>query len=242
MEKKLALAVFFVDGNRAEIELNRYEDSRLAMSGIYDGSAGQCLSSIADDAGDESDDLNAVVTIWEENHLKPTPDSIFDRAREALERLNGQRLGSIPDVDDAPEIDGETVYSLDVIKRAEIYREAVRFMGVPEDKLDSMDMKANFPEELSNIDADSLAIVEEFVKVRDFNEQGEGYGGDWRYGETLIADSYFEEYAREFAEDIGATKDSDSWPGNCIDWKQAARELQMDYSAIEYDGTTYWIR
>lgn len=242
MSKKLALAVFFVDGNRAEIELNRYDDSRLAMSGIYDGGAGQVLDSIALDAGDDCEDLNTVVTIWEENHLKPTPDSIFERAKAALESLNGQRLGSIPDVDDAPDIDGDTVDSRDVMKRAEIYREAVRFMGVPEDKLDSMDMKANFPEELANIDADSLAIVEEFVKVRDFNEQGEGYGGDWRYGETLIADSYFEEYARQFAEDIGATNEEGSWPNNCIDWKQAARELQMDYSAIEYDGTTYWVR
>ncbi|HTF40867.1 MAG TPA: hypothetical protein VK754_09775 [Propionibacteriaceae bacterium] len=61
-------------------------------------------------------------------------------------------------------------------------------------------------------------------------------------GEALIRDSYFEDYARELAEDIGALKNAMSWPLTCIDWEQAARELQSDYSAVEFDGVTYWLR
>ena len=33
-----------------------------------------------------------------------------------------------------------------------------------------------------------------------------------------------------------------SWPCSCIDWKQAALELQQDYTAFDFAGVTYWGR
>lgn len=27
-----------------------------------------------------------------------------------------------------------------------------------------------------------------------------------------------------------------------VDWERAARELQMDYTPVEFDGVTYWVR
>jgi hypothetical protein len=36
--------------------------------------------------------------------------------------------------------------------------------------------------------------------------------------------------------------ESYAWPRNCIDWKEAAEQLQQDYSCVEFDGTTYWYR
>ena len=65
--------------------------------------------------------------------------------------------------------------------------------------------------------------------------------GDW-YPLSLIRDSYFEEYAYEYAESIGAIDSNSRWPNNCIDWEKATRELQMDYLLIEYDGVNYWYR
>ena len=61
-------------------------------------------------------------------------------------------------------------------------------------------------------------------------------------GVQLIRDSYFEQYARELAEEIGAIDSDAKWPARCIDWEQAAEELQTDYTAIDFDGVTYWIR
>jgi hypothetical protein len=69
----------------------------------------------------------------------------------------------------------------------------------------------------------------------------EQWRGDW-YPITLIRDSYFRDYAQELAEDIGAIPADAGWPSRCIDWDQAARELQQDYSSIEFDGITYWTR
>lgn len=59
---------------------------------------------------------------------------------------------------------------------------------------------------------------------------------------TLIAESDFEEYAEQLAEDIGAINSDAAWPVRCIDWEQAASELAMDYSSIKYDGTDYYYR
>lgn len=74
-----------------------------------------------------------------------------------------------------------------------------------------------------------------------------GYGGDeqWRgdwYPVTLIRDSHFQAYAEELAEDCGMIKRDATWPNNCIDWEEAARQLQQDYATAEYDGVTYWYR
>jgi hypothetical protein len=66
--------------------------------------------------------------------------------------------------------------------------------------------------------------------------------GDWRNGETLICDYYFEEYAQELASDLGLINDEQSWPFTCIDWEEAADQLKMDYTAIDFGGVTYWAR
>ena len=73
-------------------------------------------------------------------------------------------------------------------------------------------------------------------------EEGEGATSEWPYGATLIRDDYFVEYAQQFAEDIGAINREASWPNDCIDWEKAAEMLQMDYTSIDFDGVTYWVR
>lgn len=65
---------------------------------------------------------------------------------------------------------------------------------------------------------------------------------DWTYGEALIRDSYFEDYARELAEDVGAVPRDLAWPACHIDWEAAANALKQDYTSISFDGVDYWIR
>ena len=82
----------------------------------------------------------------------------------------------------------------------------------------------------------------ELAALQALADEASGYAADWKYGETLIRDSYFRDYAMELADDIGAVPDNAQWPTTCIDWDQAARELQMDYTAVDFDGVTYWVR
>lgn len=60
-------------------------------------------------------------------------------------------------------------------------------------------------------------------------------------GDTLIRESHFEAYAREQASEAKGL-DLHVWPLTCIDWKQAAEELQTDYHSVEFDGVTYWVQ
>ena len=87
----------------------------------------------------------------------------------------------------------------------------------------------------------------EYLALEELLKDCRGCGGDeqWRgdwYPITLIRYSYFKDYAQQLADDIGAIGKDVQWPHTCIDWDQAARELRMDYTAVEFNGITYWTR
>ncbi len=69
----------------------------------------------------------------------------------------------------------------------------------------------------------------------------DGNYGDWDHGATLILDSHFSDYAREFAADIGAISADAHWPLCHIDWDAAADALKTDYIEIEAEGETYFM-
>jgi hypothetical protein len=71
--------------------------------------------------------------------------------------------------------------------------------------------------------------------------EGEGYAPDWHHGEVLIRDDYFTAYAKEMLEDCGTIpRDLPNWVE--IDWEATARNVRVDYAAVDFDGVTYWIR
>lgn len=63
--------------------------------------------------------------------------------------------------------------------------------------------------------------------------------GDPEDEPTLILEHYFEQYARELAEDIYGGDKFEGWPFDYIDWAQAAEALEQDYTSYEIDGYTY---
>lgn len=124
----------------------------------------------------------------------------------------------------------DIIDSRDVIARI-AQLQAIREPGpVPEGILEDDDYET-----------DQDLLFHELAALEKLAEEGESLP-DWQYGETLIRDSYFVEYAQELAEDIGAIGRDNQWPLYCIDWEQAARDLQMDYTSLDFDGVTYWAR
>lgn len=103
-------------------------------------------------------------------------------------------------------------------------------------------------EEFESVEgSDEPEDIERVVELQELLSDLAGNGGDhrWRgdwYPVTLIRDSYFVTYAQELADDIGAIDSDAGWPNGYIDWERAARDLQMDYTSAEYQGTTYWYR
>lgn len=81
----------------------------------------------------------------------------------------------------------------------------------------------------------------ELETLTNLADQSDGID-DWQYGVALIRESYFQDYAQDLAEDIGALPRERSWPNYCIDWEWAARELRMDYTSVDFDGVEYLVR
>lgn len=108
------------------------------------------------------------------------------------------------------------------------------------DYIDSRDLLDRL-NELEGYDEPDDIEQEELTKLRAICEEGLGMFGDWEHGENLIPEDQFTDYAQELAEETGAISSSSDaqWPLYCIDWERAARDLRMDYSEIDIDGTTY---
>ena len=100
------------------------------------------------------------------------------------------------------------------------------------EELDSM--KEN--EELNEEETEELEIL------IDLQEQCQGYASDWAYGATLIHEKYFTEYTEDMCNDIGVvdTRNDNWWI--VIDWEKTADNVKMDYTEVDFNGETYYIR
>lgn len=86
----------------------------------------------------------------------------------------------------------------------------------------------------------------EYTNLKSVVEQAEGCS-DWNYGEQLIKDSAFVDYTENLIDDcceLPKEFSSGNWPWRhmTIDYSAAAEELKSDYTTIECDGETYYIR
>jgi hypothetical protein len=150
-----------------------------------------------------------------------------------IEELEDDRQRLEDDIEDAREQFASWVEASEVLKSLNPERYA-------EQKEEMLGVISDAKLALEQWEADEDA--QELKALKALAEEAEGYAPDWTYGATLIRDSYFEDYARELADDIGAVPKEYSWPANCIDWKEAAEQLQMDYTRVDFDGVDYWVR
>ncbi len=130
----------------------------------------------------------------------------------------------------------DMIDSRDVIARIEELEAEREAISSEIDELEDADAVGEAQNALERWDAENGA---ELAALKALAAEGESFA-DWEHGETLIRDSYFQEYAEQLADDIGAIDRDAKWPTSCIDWEKAARELQADYTSVEFDGVTYW--
>lgn len=100
-------------------------------------------------------------------------------------------------------------------------------------------------EETSEYEIDGVNYsieYEELESLEALNAEGLRLSADWVHGCTLIRDSYFEEYAMDLAEDIGAIESRDHWPATCINWESACDTIKCDYAELQFNGVTYYVR
>jgi hypothetical protein len=94
-----------------------------------------------------------------------------------------------------------------------------------QDLIDSRDVIERIAE-LSELPHWVLPLAEpEMVELRTLRvlaDEASDYAEDWQYGATLIRDSYFEEYAQDVVYECASS--------------------HMDYTGVDFDGVTYWVR
>lgn len=90
---------------------------------------------------------------------------------------------------------------------------------------------------------DESEEAQELDVLQRLADDAEGYAEGWRYGVALIRESYFTDYARELIEDCGnLPRDLPAYIENNINWDGVAEDLLADYTAVDFDGVTYYVR
>lgn len=235
---------FVVKGLRCKIqfeidtERNSPANVYMGLTATFDGGGGQSQDRIREVAEDFPK-VTTLLDLWDEYHMKKPSQKAIKAITAAMTALDGNRYGAAGDVDDAPDVSesDDIIDSRDVIKRIEIYREALEAAGIDPDET----TVENFDPDSREDGAEIVELLEEFGALKALEDDGENCG-DWEYGATLVRDSYFEDHARDLADDIGATNRDAKWPNNHIDWDAAAEELKGDYTSVTFKGVTYWIR
>jgi len=120
------------------------------------------------------------------------------------------------------------------------------------DIIDSRDVIARIEEleaersEIEDFEPSNLLEVfdnseegQELIALKALAEQGEDEIEDWKYGAQLIHEYYFEEAMYEMAADCyELPKDLPSWMTITVDLEL----LRMDYTELDFDGQTYYVR
>ena len=80
---------------------------------------------------------------------------------------------------------------------------------------------------------------QELIALKVLAAQGEDYAPDWKYGAQLIHEDYFETAMDEMLEDCGdIPRDLPSYLTITVDYDA----LKQDYTELDFDGQTYYIR
>ena len=134
----------------------------------------------------------------------------------------------------------DVIDSRDVIERVEELESELAELGENIDLAEDDEERKEAREALRDWNDNNL---DELKSLGDLCAEGEGATSEWSDGTPLINDNYFTEYTEELCKDIGAIPSDLPWYiSNHIDWDGVAREIQIDYSSIDFDGTTFWIR
>jgi hypothetical protein len=241
-------STFVLDGERVSITLTD-ERGNISFTGVFDGGLGQCEGRIReayDDSAAQSDDIETVLAIWDNRHLQGVDESDFAQHEDiqaaiaALINLDGKRFpeplegGRAEDFEDCDFNENDDLLdSRDIMKRIEYLNEFL--CDLPDD------VTSETYDPADDKNGDRSDAVEERQALRALEDDASGYAPDWQYGETLIHEDYFTDYAEELVKDTAGLP-RDIPPYIVIDWEATAENLKVDYTEIVFKGQTFYIR
>jgi hypothetical protein len=125
-------------------------------------------------------------------------------------------------------IGGSTFDSREVIERIE------ELQSIMEENPHCEGCK-DFQYNIDALDEDQAEEWESLIHFRDVECAGVE---DFPHGATFIREDYFEEYVKDMLEQLGV--DVPGWVA--VDWTATADNVRVDYTAVEFDGDTYYVR
>ena len=138
----------------------------------------------------------------------------------------------------------DTIDTRDLIADRNDYKQAILYSFLDEfpqyeEMTDSFEDIRFEEEELESWKED---WSDELNAIREINELEEGIcNGEFDFGIALIADDDFEHFVVQDLEDCGYIPENfPTWIE--IDWERTANNVKMDYSEVEFRGTTYLYR
>lgn len=168
-------------------------------------------------------------------------DSVIDSRDiiERLEELQSERESEVESLQEAVDSIKEEIEEAkqDVENADSEENEDARLKS--QEALDALEEKLDEANEaLEDYEFDDQGELDSLEAI---NEEGEGYASDWRHGETLINESYWKEYVQELLVDLGELpKDLPSYIE--IDWEKTADNLAADYTTVEWNGVSFYVR
>lgn len=131
-----------------------------------------------------------------------------------------------------------TIDSRDIIERISELQGELESLQENVDDAEGEDDVATAKEDLSDWQEENQ---EELDNLKSLAEDAEDYCEDWEFGATLINESYFINYCQELVSDIGEMpREIPSYI--VIDWEATAENLMVDYTAVDFGDTTYYVR
>ena len=108
------------------------------------------------------------------------------------------------------------------------------------DIIERIEELESFIEDNVNENSDDITEWKEELRIlAELAEEGEQYSPDWKYGSTLIHENYFEQYMDEMLEDCGdIPKDIPCYLDITVNYDM----LKWDYTELDFDGETYFVR
>lgn len=106
-----------------------------------------------------------------------------------------------------------------------------------EEQLQDEDEEESYNEQIEQLEEDREILIEELDELLSIREEIP----EWYDGNALIHESYWVEYVQDLLEDTGDVPSDLPWY-IVVDWVSTAENIAVDYSTIEYDGSTYYYR
>jgi len=140
----------------------------------------------------------------------------------------------------APTNSDDVIDSRDVIERIDELEDELRDLEDAAD--DAADDSVRVAEILAEVEAWKTGEEgRELAALQALAAEASDYADDWQHGATLVRESYWPTYARELVEDVGdLPRGIPSYI--VIDWEATADNLKVDYTEVDFDGTTYLVR